>query len=89
MDEVWDDGKELLVVNGGHVEHVLLSGIMNVNYSEYSNPRIATVQLRDASRWSENLKFIPARAPRHFFDLVDNKTIDDLVRRIDAARQKT
>lgn len=88
MDEVWDNGKELLVVNGGHVEHVPLAGIININYSGLTNPKRATLQLRQPGRWGTKLSFIPVRSSMSIWNLMDNKVIDALIARVDEARQK-
>src|ERR1700748_3698848 len=42
MDEVWDDGADLLVVNEGHAEPVALANIVNISYSGLTNPKVAT-----------------------------------------------
>ena len=88
MDEVWDNGSELLVVNEGHVEHVPLSGIVNIDYSGLTNPKRTTLRLRQAGRWGDKLSFIPVRGRRYLFGLMGNETIDDLIRRVDAMRQR-
>lgn len=87
VDEVWDNGKELLIVNEGHVEHVPLSGIVNISYSGLTNPKRATLQLRHPGRWGEKLSFIPPRSTVKLFGLMDNEMVDDLVRRVDEARR--
>ncbi|HEY3859410.1 MAG TPA: hypothetical protein VGM47_07355 [Gammaproteobacteria bacterium] len=87
MDEVWDNGTELLVVNGRHVEHVPLSGIVNINYSGLTNPKRATLQLRLPGRWGTKLSFIPVRSSMSIWNLMDNKMIDGLIERVDEARR--
>jgi hypothetical protein len=86
MDEVWDNGKELLVVNAGHVEHVPLTSIINIGYSKLSNPKRATLRLRQAGRWGEKLAFLPAWHGSSLL-LMDNPVLEDLIGRVDAARQ--
>lgn len=87
MDEVWDNGKELLVVNGGHVEHVPLASISNINYSGLTNPKRATLHLRQPGRWGAKLSFIPLRSSMSLWNLMDNKLIDELIARVDEARR--
>jgi hypothetical protein len=89
VDEVWDNGHELIVVNDGHVEHVPLSNIMNVSYSGFTNPKFAIVQLRQPGRWGEKLRFIPQQPGLRLslFTVFENEIVDDLIRRVDAARR--
>jgi hypothetical protein len=88
MDEVWDDGKELIVVNEGHVEHESLANIVNVSYSGFTNPKRAVVMLRRPGRWGGKIAFIPLRSSIRILSLGDNEMIDELVRRVDEARRK-
>src|SRR5579871_6262362 len=59
MDEVWDNGNELIVVNEGHVEHVPFANIINISYSGLTNPKRATLTLRKGGHWGIHLGFIP------------------------------
>ena len=86
IDEVWDNGHELIVVNEDHVEHVPLASIVNINYSGLTNPKLAYLLLRQPGRWGRKLKFIPVRS-KMFFNLTHNETIDDLIERVDQARR--
>jgi len=88
MDEVWDNGHELIVVNDGHVEHLPLSNIMNVGYMGFSNPKRVTLSLRQAGRWGARLTFSP---PLNFTFayLTEHPLVEDLIRRADAARRPT
>ncbi len=87
MDEVWDNGNELIVVNEGHVEHEPLAGIVNISYSGFTNPKRAVVMLRRPGRWGAKLAFIPLRSSIRILSLGDNELIDELVRRVDEARR--
>ena len=87
VDELWDNGNELLVINGGHLEHVPFSEIVNVSYMGLSNPKRATLMLRKAGRWGTKLSFIPVRGSISIWNLMDNKMLDELILRIDAARR--
>ncbi|HEY3859773.1 MAG TPA: hypothetical protein VGM47_09225, partial [Gammaproteobacteria bacterium] len=89
MDEVWDNGKELIVVNEGHVEHESLANIVNVSYSGFTNPKRAVVMLRRPGRWGGKIAFIPLRSSIRILSLGDNEMIDELVRRADEARRKS
>lgn len=89
MDEVWDNGKELIVVNEGHVEHLPLNNILNISYSGYTNPKRASLMLRQAGHWGTKIAFVPLRSSIKLFALGDNAMLDELVRRVDEARHQT
>lgn len=88
MDEVWDRGTELIVVNEGHVEHLPLKEIVNISYSGLTNPKRATLTLRRPGRWGAKLAFMPVRSSIRVLKLMDNEMIDELVRRVDEARRQ-
>ena len=85
MDEVWDNGHELIVVNGGHVAHVPLSDIMNISYTMFTNPRRATLTLRQPSRWGTEITFSPVW--KFGAGFLVSAVIKDLIQRVDAARR--
>jgi hypothetical protein len=87
MDEVWDNGHELIVVNQDHVEHEPLAGIVNISYSGFTNPKRAVIMLRRPGRWGAKLAFIPLRSSIRMLSSGDNVMIDELVRRVDEARR--
>ena len=87
VDEVWDNGQELIVVNEGHVEHLALSNIMNISYSGYTNPKKVTLSLRQAGRWGSRFSFIPPRSTIRLLSLGTNEMVEELIRRVDKARQ--
>jgi hypothetical protein len=90
LDEVWDDGQELIVVNDGHVEHVSLSNIANVSYAGFSNPKRVTLSLRHPSRWGDKLAFAaPTGMSIGLTYLTEHPLVEDLIKRADAARNKT
>lgn len=86
VDQVWDNGSELIVLNDGHVEHLPLSNIVNISYSGLTNPKRATLMLRQPGRWGRKFGFIPVRSSIRFFSLGANEMIDELIRRVDKAR---
>jgi|SRR6185312_602509 len=88
MDEVWDNGNELIVINDGHAEHVPFSNIMNVNYSGFTNPKRVTLKLRHAGRWGELITFMPAISLFWMVNMTTSPLVEDLIRRADAARPK-
>lgn len=86
VDEVWDNGQELIVVNDGHVERVPLREIINISYSGFTNPKRATLTLRHSGRWGVSFGFIPVRSSIHILSLGTNQMIEELIRRADRAR---
>ena len=88
VDEVLDDGDALVIGNGGTEERVHLAEIINVSYSQLTNPPRVTLSLRNPSRFGDQVSFC---APGSFSPLrmfSTNPTIDELIKRIDAARQR-
>jgi hypothetical protein len=85
VDEVWDDGDSLLVKNGGQEQRISLGDIKNVNYAPYMNPPRVTLLLRQPTVFGDQITF---SAPIRFVPFSTSPVIDDLINRIDAARQK-
>jgi hypothetical protein len=84
-DEVWDAGSELVVRKKGVEAHVPLSQIMNVSYERFVNPPRATLMLREPSVLGSEIVFCP---PARFVPLSRSPVVDDLIRRVDAARRR-
>ena len=87
VDEVWDNSHELIVVNEGHVEHLPLANIVNISYSGFTNPKRATLTLRQPGRWGRTFGFIPVRSSIRILSLGSNAMIDELIQRVDQTRQ--
>jgi len=85
VDEVWDDGDTLLVRNRGREERIALSDIKNVSYSAFVNPPRVTLLLRRPTVFGNEISF---GAPVRFIPFATSPTIDDLIERVDAARQR-
>lgn len=85
VDEVWDDGAALIVRDRGREDRVALSNIMNVSYSPLINPPRVTLMLRQPSNFGSEISF---SAPVRFVPFAKSPVIEDLIRRIDAARRK-
>ena len=85
VDEVWDDGTELVVKNRGHVERIPFANIMNVSYTVLSNPPRVTLTLRTPGRLGKEVTFAP---PVRWIPLSRSPIVDRLIERIDAARQR-
>jgi hypothetical protein len=85
VDEVWDDGDTLVVKNRGQEQRIALTDVKNVSYSPWVNPPRVTLLLRRPTIFGHQVVFC---APLRFVPFASNSTIDDLIDRIDAARQK-
>lgn len=85
MDEVWDNGNELIVVNEGHVVHVPLKDIVNISYTVATNPRRATLTLRTPCRWGKEITFSPVW--KFGTGLFVSAVVKDLIQRVDIARR--
>lgn len=86
VDEVWDNSSELIVVNDGHVEYLPLRNIVNISYSGFTNPKRATLTLRQPGRWGNKFGFIPVRSSIRILSLGTNEMIEELIQRVDKAR---
>jgi len=85
VDAVFDAGDALIVRNGGTEARIPLSQIMNVNYSPLVNPPRVTLSLRGGSTFGDQVTFC---APVRFIPFSTSPVIDDLIRRVDAARRR-
>jgi hypothetical protein len=89
VDEVWDDGDELVVRNGRIEERVALSNITNIGYTTSSRPPRVTLTLRQRGQFGEEINFCPL--DRRFFGSLGfskSPIVDELIERVDAARQR-
>jgi hypothetical protein len=84
-DEVWDDGAALIVRDKGREDRIALSNIMNVSYSQFLNPPRVTLMLRQPSNFGSEISF---SAPVRYIPFAKSPLIEDLIRRVDAARRK-
>jgi hypothetical protein len=88
VDEVFDDGDALVIRNGGTEDRAALADIINVSYSQLSNPPRVTLSLRNPGQFGDRVSFfapVSVNPLRMFFT---NPTIDELIKRIDAARRR-
>ncbi len=85
VDEVWDDGDVLVVTNRDQTERLALADIKNVNYAAFINPPRVTLSLRRPSGFGDKVTFC---APLRFVPLSTSPIIDELIERIDSARQR-
>jgi hypothetical protein len=84
-DEVWDDGAALLVKNAGQEQRIALGDVKNVEYSPWMSPPRVVLQLRRPTIFGDRIAFC---APMRLIPLARSPVIDDLIDRIDAARQQ-
>jgi hypothetical protein len=85
VDEVWDDGDVLVVKNRDQTERIALTDIKNVNYAALINPPRVTLSLRRQSVFGDKVTFC---APLRFVPFSTSPIIDDLIERVDSARQR-
>jgi hypothetical protein len=83
MDEVYDEGDSLLIVNGKKEESIQLSDIKNVSYSVMMNPPRVTLSMRTQTQFGDEITFSP---PTVFIPFKKNELIVELINRIDQAR---
>jgi hypothetical protein len=86
VDEVWDDGDSLLIKNRGKQQRVALSDIKNVSYSPYINPPRVTLSLRKPTIFGDQITF---GAPMRLVPFSTSPRINDLIERVDRARQRS
>lgn len=85
VDEVWDDGDVLVVKSSDQTERIALADIKNVNYAAMINPPRVTLSLRRPSVFGDKVTFC---APIRFVPFSTSPIIDELIERIDSARQR-
>lgn len=85
LDEVWDAGDALIVRNGGQEDRIPLAEIMNVSYSPFTSPQRVTLSLRTPSMFGDKVTFC---APARFVPASTSPIVDELIKRIDAARRR-
>jgi len=87
VDEVWDAGDYLVVKNKGEETSIRLEEIVNLNYSTFTNPKRATLRLRNPGRFGKEVAFLP-KANVTVWRFTRNENLEQLIDRIDAARRK-
>jgi hypothetical protein len=84
VDEVWDDGETLLIKNRGEEERVAFRDIKKVSYSTVINPPRVTLSVRQPTIFGDQIAFV---APVRFVPFTTSPIINDLIERVDRARQ--
>jgi hypothetical protein len=87
-DEVRDGGGFLLVRKGSMEQRVPLANVMNVSMSQFSNPKRLTLRLRKPCEFGDEIAFVPKMPLFRFNPFARNAVAEDLIRRVDAARQE-
>jgi hypothetical protein len=86
VDEVWDDGAALIVKDKDREDRIALSNIVNISYSPLVNPPRVTLTLRQPTNYfGTEISF---SAPIRFVPFAKSELIEELIRRVDAARRK-
>jgi hypothetical protein len=87
-DEVRDGGNYLLVRRGSVEERIALASVMNVDSSQFTNPRRITLRLRSASKLGDQIVFIP-KTSFQLNPFARNPVAEALILRIDRLRNPT
>jgi hypothetical protein len=86
VDEVWDDGDTLVVKNKDQSERIALADIKNVNYNVMVSPPRVALSLRRPTIFGDQVTFC---APLRFVPFATSPVIDDLIERVDQARESS
>ena len=86
VDEVWEDGETLVVRNSGQEQRIALVDIKNVNYSPLISPPRVTLSLRRPTVFGDEVTFC---APVRMVPLAPSPVINDLIERVDRAREQS
>lgn len=86
-DEVFDCGDYLVVRNRGEADNVLLSNIMDVSVSAFTNPPRITLRLVNAGKFGKEITFMPINKFT-LNPLARNQVAENLMVRVDQARSK-
>ncbi len=87
-DEVKDGGTFLLVRKGSIEDRVQLANVMNVSMSQFTNPKRLTLRLRMPGKFGDEIVFIPKMPSFQFNPFARNAIAENLIQRVDRARQQ-
>lgn len=86
VDEVIEEGGELIVRNGKTSERISLSNIINVSYSGFVSPPRITLMLREPCSLGKEIPF----SPPYEFGMFRKSTVAlNLIKKIEAIRQQS
>jgi len=87
MDNVYDCGDHLVVVNKKQTDKIYLKDIINISYIGHSNPGQVILKLRKESAFGTEVAFSPKK--QFTLNLFSkNKIIEELILRVDNLRFK-
>lgn len=86
MDEVYDDGDQLVVRNRGAEQRIALKDIVLVSVSKLANPARVTLVLDKEGPLGKEVTFSPVRT-RSLMPFARNKVAEDLTTRVFKARE--
>jgi hypothetical protein len=66
VDEVWIDGDDILVRNSGQEERFVVTNIVNVEDSQFTNPERITLTLKEPCALGRVIVFLPPWRLLHF-----------------------
>jgi hypothetical protein len=84
-DEVCDGGSYLLVRKGSIEERIALTQVINVNSTQFTNPRRVTLRLRASGKLGDEVVFIP-KTSFQLNPFARNPVAEMLIKRIDRLR---
>jgi hypothetical protein len=84
VDEVLDAGDALLIRNGHLEDRIALADITNVGYAQFMNPPRVTLSFRNPGVFGDRVSFCAPVSLMPTFST--SPIVDELIRRIDAAR---
>ena len=83
VDEVWDNGDELLVRNKGREERIVLADCEAVSCTRFVNPPRCTLRFSHETEFGRRIAFLP---PLQAFNFTQPPVVGELRRRIEEAR---
>ena len=86
VDEVYDDGDFIVVKNNNKEIRIPLTNIRNISYSTMVNPQRITLSLRERTPFGQEVTFSPPIRVFGFWQ--KDALVDDLINRVDQARQR-
>lgn len=78
-DEVWWDGDELVVRNGGDEEWIAIDNVVNIDSTPFVNPEQVRLTLREPCRFGREIVFMP---PMRFWPFGRHPLVRELMQRV-------
>jgi len=89
MDEVYDTTDALIVRYRDQEDRIALSNIINVSHTQMTNPVRITLTLRQPCRFGKKIVFCPVVSGSDYKSFgFTNAIADELIERVDSARQR-